>query len=87
MKRREVWRKFLDLCRDQVVLNEAKLPKPECGKLIQDRALVGNRVGKNDVESGEAIRCDEEKAFAQVKDFADFAGAEFGYAREIKRGY
>jgi hypothetical protein len=68
-----------------VVSRKRETPKPKRRKLIQDSALARNRIGKNDVKGGKPIGRDEKERFAEVKDFADFAAAEFLYSRKIER--
>src|SRR5438309_6501807 len=76
--------KMVDVRGDHVALDKIKSPKPEGGDLVQDRAFVRNRVGQDDVEGRETIGGDEEKRVAEIEDFADFAGAEFGNPRQIE---
>ncbi len=74
---RQLAREFLDVGGDHVVLDKGETPEPKRGKLIQDRALARNRIGEDDIKSGEPIGRDEEERFAEIKHFADFAAAEF----------
>ena len=43
-----------------------------------------DRIGQDDIESGEPIGGNEEQSVAEVEDFPDFAGTEFGNARQLQ---
>ena len=62
---------------DEVIWNKVELVEPERGNLGENFAFVRNRVGQDAVEGGDAIRRDEQKVFAKVKDFAHLSAAEF----------
>ena len=47
-------------------------------------AFARNAVGHDDVEGGDAVAGDEQEAVAEVKDFADFAGADFFDAGQVE---
>src|SRR5271168_2874557 len=47
-------------------------------------ALARNAVGHNDVEGGNAVAGDQQKAIAEVKDFTDFSRAHFFDARQLE---
>jgi len=66
-----------------MVLHKRETPEPKGGELIQDRTFARNRVRENDVKSGKPICRDEKERFAQIKNFADFAAAEFFYSGEV----
>jgi hypothetical protein len=68
-----------------MIFYERKSPKPESGNLVQDRAFLRNRIRQDDIEGRQPIGGDEEKSVPEVEDFTDFAGAEFGDARKVKR--
>ncbi|MEY2557965.1 MAG: hypothetical protein QOE34_1390 [Verrucomicrobiota bacterium] len=78
-----VW-KFLDVGSDHVVPRKGETTKPERGKLIQDRAFARNWIGENNIEGRKPIGRDEEKSFAEVKNFADFAAAKLFYSRQVE---
>ncbi len=61
-----------------------KFLEPEMGNLREHFAFVRNAVGHDDVEGGDAVAGDEQEAVAEVKDFADFAGADFFDAGQIE---
>src|ERR1700674_951473 len=42
--------------------------EPEERKLREDAALVGNRRGQDDVESGEPVRCDDQELVIEIVD-------------------
>ena len=49
--------------------------EPERGHLSQHFSLVGNRSGQHDIESGQAVRRDDQKMLAQIINVADLAAA------------
>src|SRR5665213_3429315 len=61
-----------------------KFLKPEMRDLREHFAFARNAVGHDDVEGGDAVAGDEQEAVAEVEDFADFAGANFFDAGQIK---
>ena len=61
-----------------------KFLKPEMRDLREHFALARNAVGHDDVKGGDAVAGDEQEAFAEVIDFADFAGADAFDAGEIE---
>src|SRR6202165_2267251 len=46
---------------------------PEKRKVRKDAALVGNRRGKDDVESGEPVRGDDQELVVEIVNAADFS--------------
>jgi hypothetical protein len=52
--------------------------------LREHGAFVRDAVGHDDVEGGNAVAGDEQETVTEVKHFADFAGADFFYAREVE---
>jgi len=69
-----------------MVFDEVEFLKPESGDLIQDRALIWNGIGQNDVEGGKTIADDEEQGIAEVENFAHFATAQFLNSRKFNFG-
>jgi len=53
-------RKLIEVRSDEMVSGEVEFLKPESGDLIQDRALIRNRIRQNDVEGGKTIADDKE---------------------------
>ena len=51
--------------------------EPKRRELIQDRALVRDRLWQNDVKSRQAIGGDEEERFAKIKNLAHLSAAQF----------
>ncbi len=51
--------------------------EPEIGNLRQHLALARDAVGHDAIKGGNAVGGDEQEVFAQIEDFADFAGFEF----------
>ena len=76
-------RKLIEVRSDEMVSGEVELLKPESGDLIQDRALIRNRIRQNDVEGGKTIADDEEQGIAEVENFAHFATAQFLNSRKF----
>ncbi len=58
--------------------------EPEKRKLRKDAALVGNRRGKDDVESGEPVRGDDQELVIEVVNVADFAARNGRQAGELR---
>ena len=54
-----------------------KFLEPEMRDLREHFAFARNAVGHDDVEGGDAVAGDEQKTVAEVKEFADVAGADF----------
>src|SRR3954470_1661467 len=69
---------------NHVVRDEIEPAKPEGGDLIQDGALLRDRVRQNDVEGRKAIGGNEEERVAEIEDFTDFSGAEFWNAGKVE---
>jgi hypothetical protein len=67
-----------------VGLERFGLREPEIGNLGEHFAFARDAVGHDDVEGGDAIAGDEQEAIAEVKDFADFAAADFLDARKFQ---
>src|SRR6266568_3448704 len=53
-------RELIEIRSDEMVLGEVEFLKPESRDLIQDRSLIRNGIGQNDIESGETIADDQE---------------------------
>ena len=53
-------RKLIEVRSNEMVSGEVEFLKPESGDLIQDRALIRNRIRQNDVEGGKTIADDKE---------------------------
>ena len=79
-------RKLFEVRSDEMVFGEVQFLKPESGDLIQDRALIRNRIRQNDVEGGKTIADDEEQGIAEVENFAHFATAQFLNSRKFNFG-
>src|SRR6267378_3232896 len=58
--------------------------EPEKRKLRKDAALVGNRRGKDDVESGEPVRGDDQELVVEIVDVADFSARNGRQAGELR---
>ena len=67
-----------------MILRHFNLFEPKSGDLVQDRALVRNRVGQDDVESREAVGRDEEQRFVELENFAHLAAAQLADSGEIE---
>ena len=61
-----------------------KFLEPEMRDLREHFAFARDAVGHDDVEGGDAVAGDEQEAVAEVKDFADLAGADFFDAGQIE---
>src|SRR5204862_912008 len=79
----QLFRKFVEVRRDKVIIDSVETFEPKRGDLIEDRALVWNRIGQNHIEGREPIGHDEEKRLAEIENFADFPAAEFFDSRKI----
>ena len=64
-----------------MIWNKVELIEPECRNLSEDLSLTRDCVWENAVESGDAVRCDDEEIFAELKNLAHFAAAEFRNTR------
>ena len=49
------FRKLIEIRGDKMIIDVVETLKPERRNLIQDRAFIRNRIGQDDVKSGEAI--------------------------------
>src|SRR5438270_601723 len=76
-------RKLIEVRSNEMVSGDVEFLKPESGDLIQDRALIRNRIRQNDVEGGKTIADDEKQGIAEVENFAHFATAQFLNSREF----
>jgi len=76
-------RERVEVRRDEVIINLIEAFEPERRELIQDCALVRNRVGQNHVERRQTIGRDEEQRLAEIKHFAHFSAAQLFYPGEI----
>ena len=76
-KRLQFFGEFVEPCRNKVISNVVESLEPECGNLIQHRALVRNRIGKDHVKCGDPIRDDKQQCLAQIKHFTHLAAAQF----------
>ena len=52
-------RKFIEIRRDEMILDLSETSEPESRKLIEDRAFVGNGIGQDHVESRKPIGHDK----------------------------
>ena len=68
---------------DQVIRNKVELIEPERRYLAKNFAFVRYRVGQDAVEGGNAVSCNNQEVFAEIKDFTHFAAAEFRNSRKI----
>src|SRR5262249_18720903 len=61
---------------DKMIVDFAEAIEPECRQLVQDRALLRDRVRQDDVERRESIGRDEQKRVAKIEHFANLAAAQ-----------
>ena len=66
-----------------MVFGEVEFLKPESGDLIQDRSLIRNGIGENNVESGKTIADNEEEGIAEIEHFAHSSAAQFFDSGEL----
>src|SRR5206468_5903122 len=66
-ERLQFFGELVEGCRDKVIPNVVEPLKPERGNLIEDCALVRNRIGQDHVKRRNAIRYDKEQCLAQIK--------------------
>src|SRR5207248_5454190 len=76
-KRLQFFGEFVEPSRNKVISNVVESLEPECGNLIQHRALVRNRIGKDHVKCGDPIRDDKQQCLTQIEYFAHLATAQF----------
>src|SRR5438034_1325669 len=70
---------------DKVIVDLVKAPEPKRRELIQDRALVGNRIWQNHVKRREAIGGDEEQRFSEIKNFSYFPAPQLFDSGKIEK--
>jgi hypothetical protein len=68
---------FRDVRGNHVVLGKRETTEPKCRQLIQNGTFTWNRIGENNIESGDSICCNEEQGFAEIKNLANFTAAQF----------
>jgi len=68
---------------NHVIRDEIEPVEPEGGETVEHFPLAWNGVGKDAIEGRDSIGGNEQEMFAKVKDFADFAAAEFFDAGKI----
>src|SRR5204862_8079116 len=76
-------RELIEIRSDEMVPGEVQFLKPESRDLIQDRALIRNGIGQNDIEGGKTIADDEEQGIAEVEHFAHFPAAQCFDSRKV----
>jgi len=74
-----------EICGTEDVVGDCILQQmePEKRELRKDTALVGNRRGQDDVESGEPVRGDDEELVVEIVNVADFASRNGHQAGEL----
>ena len=68
-------RKAIEVRLDQMILDVLEMREPEVRDLIENLALVRNARRQHDIERGDAIGGDEQKALAEVVHIAYFSPA------------
>src|SRR5207253_9161380 len=76
-ERFQLLRKLFEIRRHEVILDVPETLEPKRGNLIEDRPLMRNWVGKNHIESRDAIGYDKQQRVAKIKNFAHLAAAQF----------
>jgi len=79
-------REIVEVRGDKVIVDLVKAPEPKRRELIQDRALMGNRIWQNHVKRREAIGRDKEQRFPEIKNFSYFPAAQLFDSRKIEKG-
>ena len=75
---------LVDVGSDQMVGHDvAEEIEPEEGHLSEDAAFVGNALGEDAVEGGDAVGGDDEKVVTGSVNVANFAAGKFLYSREL----
>src|SRR6185369_13376931 len=82
-ERLQLFRKLFEIRGYKVIFDVVETLKPKRRNLIEDRALVRNWIGQDDVESRDAVGNDKQERVAKIKDFAHLAAAQFLDSREI----
>ena len=68
-----------------MIWNKVEFVEPKCGNLGKHFPFVRNRIRQDAVEGGDAIRRDEQKILAEVKNFTNLAAADFRNPWKIAR--
>ena len=80
----QLLREFVEISRDEVIVDLIEVFEPKRGELIQHCALVGNRIRQNHVEGRKAIGHDEKECIAKIENFAHLAAAHFFYSWQFE---